>query len=235
MPRIYAIADLHLSHSVPDKAMDVFGSLWTDHVSRLREAWKRTVTDEDLVLLPGDISWAMALPDAEEDFFFLGNLPGKKLLLRGNHDFWWSSITRVRSVLPENTFALQNDSFLFHNVEIAGTRGWIIPESTGFKETEDRKIFEREKQRLNLSLKSLSPDTVHIAMFHFPPFSEKGSPSDLVTLMAPYDIKVCVYGHLHGTKAHAMAFQGLYGNTVYSLVSADALQFVPKCIWTVSE
>ena len=231
MPRIYAIADLHMSFSVPNKAMDVFGEQWANHTNRLQSAWKEIVSEDDLVLVPGDISWAMYLSEAAADLAFLGELPGKKLLLRGNHDFWWSSVTQVRRMLPEGIYALQNDTFRFHNVEIAGTRGWTVPESSGFKESDDRKLFEREKLRLQLSLNHLQPDTEHIVMFHYPPFSETGKPSDFVSLLKPYSVKAVVYGHLHGKKAHASAFTGLYDETYYHFAAADALDFCPKPIW----
>ncbi|MDO4851813.1 MAG: metallophosphoesterase [Clostridia bacterium] len=233
MPKIYAIADLHLSHAVPDKAMDVFGAHWANHTERLKAAWENTVKENDLVLIPGDISWAMYLSDAEADLAFLGGLPGKKLLLRGNHDFWWSSITKVRSALPDGVFALQNDTFRFGTIEIAGTRGWTIPECAGFKESADRKLYEREKQRLNLSLLQLSPDTTHLVMFHYPPFAENGTPSEFISMLAPYAVKAVVYGHLHGAKAHASAFTGTFNGTPYHLVAADALQFTPKLIWEI--
>ena len=232
MPKVYAIADLHMSHSVPDKAMDVFGAHWANHTERLAAAWQNIVHEDDLVLIPGDISWAMYLNDAKADLAFLGELPGTKLLLRGNHDFWWSSVTQVRRALPQGVFALQNDTFRFHNVEIAGTRGWTIPESVGFKESEDRKLFERELIRLRLSLENLSEETVHIVMLHFPPFSESGKPSAFVDLIEAYHAAAVVYGHLHGSKAHAAAFTGEYNGTEYHLVAADALRFVPKEILT---
>ncbi|MBR0081253.1 MAG: metallophosphoesterase [Clostridia bacterium] len=233
MPKVYAIADLHMSHSVPDKAMDVFGAHWANHTERLAAAWNDTVREDDLVLIPGDISWAMYLRDAEADLAFLGELPGTKLLLRGNHDFWWSSVTQVRNALPKSVFALQNDVFRFRNLEIAGTRGWTIPESTGFKESEDRKLYERELIRLGLSLNGLTEDAVHIVMLHFPPFSEAGTPSAFVQLLEPYRVAAVVYGHLHGGKAHASAFTGDYHGTAYHLVAADALHFVPKEILTI--
>lgn len=227
MPTIYAIADLHLSHAVPNKAMDVFGARWENHAERLAAAWKDIVKEDDLVLIPGDISWAMYLSEAAADLAFLDALPGKKLLLRGNHDFWWSSVTKVRQALPPSLFALQNDVFRFHNVEIAGTRGWTVPESAGFSESADRKLFEREKIRLSLSLSRLSPDTTHLVMLHYPPFGENGAPSEFVSLLRPYNVKTVVYGHLHGKNAHAGAFTGMYEGTTYRLVASDALRFVP--------
>lgn len=228
MPRVYAIADLHMSRSVPDKAMDVFGAHWANHTERLAAAWKDIVTDEDLVLVPGDISWAMYLSDARADLAFLGELPGTKLLLRGNHDYWWSSVTQVRNVLPDNVFALQNDVFRFHGIEIGGTRGWTIPESAGFRESEDRKLYERELIRLGLSLKGFTEGALHLVMLHYPPFSESGQASGFVRLIEQNSVAHVVYGHLHGSKAHASAFTGEHNGTEYHLVAADALRFVPK-------
>lgn len=233
MPDIYAIADLHLSHTVPDKSMDVFGALWADHTKRLEKAWRDLVKEEDLVLVPGDISWAMNLSDAAADLAFLDSLPGQKLLLRGNHDYWWSSVTRIRAMYPGRIHALQNDVFRFHDVEIAGTRGWTLPGSPVFKEEEDRKLYDREKNRLQLSLGRLSKDADHIVMFHYPPFSEKGVPGEPVSMLIPYNVKVCVYGHLHGTKAHESAFQGDCEGIRFSCVAADLLQFEPKLIWSL--
>lgn len=233
MPGIYAIADLHMSRSVPDKAMDVFGAHWANHTDRLAAAWRDTVREDDLVLVPGDISWAMYLDDAKADLAFLGELPGTKLLLRGNHDFWWSSVTQVRRALPPGVFALQNDVFRFRGVEIGGTRGWTLPGSAGFKESEDRKLYERELIRLGLSLRGFTEDAVHIVMLHYPPFSEAGQPSAFVSLLEPYRVAAVVYGHLHGQKAHAAAFTGDYNGTAYHLVAADALRFCPKKILEV--
>ena len=233
MPKIYAIGDLHLSHAVPDKAMDIFGAHWANHSERLQNAWSDRVHEDDLVLIPGDISWAMYLSEAAADLAFLGDLPGTKLLLRGNHDFWWSSVTKVRQALPKSVFALQNDTFRFGPVEIAGTRGWTVPESAGFKESDDRKLFEREKLRLKLSLDRLSPDTLHLVMLHYPPFGENGAPSEFIPLLESYNIHTVVYAHLHGAKAHAAAFTGTYHGTAYHLVASDALHFVPKEILTL--
>ena len=140
MPHVYAIGDLHLSLSVPNKAMDVFGIHWKDHAGRIREAWQDVVKEDDLVLIPGDISWAMYLSDAVADLAFLGSLKGTKLILRGNHDYWWQSVTKVRAALPDGMFALQNDVFRFGELFICGTRGWTAPESARFKESTDRKL-----------------------------------------------------------------------------------------------
>ena len=229
MPHIFAIADLHLSLSTPNKAMDVFGAQWRDHVRRIREAWQDTVAPDDLVLIPGDISWAMYLSDAQADLAFVGELHGKKLLLRGNHDYWWQSVTKVRSVLPEGMYALQNDVFRFGDVFIAGTRGWTVPDSAHFKESADCKLYERELIRLDLSLHRLPQGAQCIGMLHYPPFSEAGEPSAFAERFRAAGASDVVYGHLHGA-SHRFAFTGDCSGVRYHLVSADFLQFVPKHI-----
>jgi predicted phosphohydrolase len=229
MPHVYAIGDLHLSLSVPNKAMDVFGARWQNHADRLKEAWQDTVRPEDLVLVPGDISWAMYLNDAIADLAFLGALNGTKLLLRGNHDYWWQSVTKVRTVLPEGTYALQNDVFRFGDLFVAGTRGWTVPESSHFKESEDRKLYERELLRLELSLSRVPEGAPCIGMMHYPPFSETGEPSVFSKRFSEIGASDVVYGHLHGA-AHRTGTNGEVNGVRYHLVSADYLAFVPKMI-----
>jgi predicted phosphohydrolase len=229
MPHVYAIGDLHLSLSVPNKAMDVFGERWRDHTDRIREAWQDTVSENDLVLIPGDISWAMYLSDALADLGFIGALKGKKLLLRGNHDYWWQSVTQVRNALPEGMYALQNDVFRFGDLFVCGTRGWTVPQSSRFKESADRKLYERELIRLDLSLKGLPQNAPAIGMLHYPPFSENGEKSAFAERFEAAGVKSVVYGHLHGA-SHRYAFNGERDGVVYRCVSADFLNFVPKQI-----
>ena len=229
MPDVYAIGDLHLSLSVPDKAMDVFGAHWSGHAQRLYEAWQDTVRDDDLVLVPGDVSWAMYPNDAQTDLDFIGTLRGTKLLLRGNHDYWWQSVTRVRAMLSGNTFALQNDVFRFGDLFVAGTRGWTVPGSPRFKESADRKLFERELIRLDLSLSKLPKGAPCVGMLHYPPFSESGEKSAFAERFEQAGVKNVVYGHLHGP-SHRTAFEGEQDGVTYHLVSADYLNFVPKRI-----
>lgn len=229
MPHVYAIGDLHLSLSVPNKAMDVFGAHWRGHTERIREAWQDTVAPDDLVLVPGDISWAMYLEDAKADLGFIGTLNGKKLLLRGNHDYWWQSVTKVRAALPEGMYALQNDVFRFGDLFLAGTRGWTVPESSHFKESADRKLFERELIRLDLSLSRVPQGADCIGMLHYPPFSETGAPSAFADRFEAAGVTDVVYGHLHGA-SHRSGFCGEYGGVRYHLTSADFLDFIPKRI-----
>lgn len=228
--RIYAIGDLHLSHEVSDKAMDVFGAHWQDHAARIRDAWQSVVGEEDLVLLPGDFSWAMQLSDTKEDLRYLGALNGKKVLLRGNHDYWWSGITKVRSVLPAGVYAVQNDVISFGDIHVGGTRGWLSPHANAFSEQKDRAIYERELLRLRMSLDRLPQTGTKIVMLHYPPFLEDGTPSGFVPLLEQAGVMHVVYGHLHGKSCHA-AFEGERNGIRYHLVSCDHLRFAPECIW----
>jgi predicted phosphohydrolase len=224
---IYAIADLHLSHSA-DKPMDVFGEAWRFHVEKLERNWRETVLDEDLVLIPGDISWAMQLNAALPDLAFIGRLPGRKILLKGNHDYWWSAIGRVRAALPENMRALQNDAFMEDDVGICGSRGWICPGSSNFS-ADDEKIYLREIERLKLSVRALSATKTRIAMMHFPPFCEKERTSGFTEIFEESGIHTVVYGHLHG-EANRYAFEGERNGVVYHCIAADKLNFIPKRI-----
>ena len=229
MPHVYAIGDLHLSLSVPNKAMDVFGARWKDHANRIKEAWQDVVREDDLVLIPGDISWAMYLSDAIADLNLIGGLNGTKLIMRGNHDYWWQSVTKVRTVLPKGTYALQNDVFLFGDLFLCGTRGWTVPESAHFRESTDRKLYERELIRLDLSLNGVPKDAQAIGMLHYPPFSEAGEKSAFAKRFEEAGVKNVVYGHLHGASLR-YAFNGEKDGVTYHCVSADFLNFVPKQI-----
>ena len=196
---------------------------------RLAEAWARDVAEEDLVLIPGDISWAMQLAEAARDLAFLSGLPGKKVLLRGNHDYWWNSYRQVCDSLPPGVYAVQNNALRFDEVAVAGSRGWLSPLHNAFSEETDRKIFERELGRLRLSLSRLPEGTVNLVMLHFPPFSEKGEPTEFVRALEEFQVTHVVYGHLHGA-AGKSAFSGQRNGIHYHFVSADYLTFSPKQI-----
>ncbi len=226
--KVFALGDLHLP-GPGDKPMDVFGPAWDGHPGRIAEAWRGRVGENDLVLIPGDVSWAMRLSDAAGDFDYLSKLPGKKLLLRGNHDYWWNSLAKVRAALPENCFALQNDCFRLGSVAVCGSRGWVCPGSAAFHEQEDRAIYERELIRLGLSLSAAPADAYLICMLHFPPFNERRRDSGFTELMESKGVKQVLYGHLHD-KACQNAFEGERGGAQYHLCSADHLGFAPKLI-----
>lgn len=231
MPRIFAIGDLHLSLSVENKSMDVFGPGWTNHVNRLREGWQDTVGEGDLVLVPGDISWGLRLEEAAADLDFIHGLKGTKMLLRGNHDYWWTGYGKVQSVLPPSIRAVQNNALVWNDVVVGGTRGWNTPADVDFSESKDRKIFEREKLRQELSLRAMDAQAgrLRIFMLHYPPFNEKGAPTEFASLLEGRGMDHCVYGHLHGRSCLG-GFEGSYEGTEYHLTSADHLRFVPKLI-----
>ena len=219
---VWAISDLHLP--ARQKPMDIFGPHWTNHFERIREDWIGRVQDQDVVLLPGDLSWAMHLEEAQEDLDRIGELPGTKVLLRGNHDYWWSSIGRVRRALREGCFAIQNDSLYLDGVLFAGSRGWQIPgELSG--DSDDVRIYLRERQRLEMSLKSArarSETAPLIAMLHYPPRSD--SAEGFSDLLKQYGAQDVVYGHLHGAGLVG-AIRGEVDGLRYHQVSCDGLDF----------
>ena len=229
--RIFALSDPHLSISV-DKPMDIFGPNWGNHTARLEEAWVSLVRPEDVVLIPGDISWAMSLDEAAADLAFIASLPGSKVLLRGNHDYWWNSISKVRAALPEGIKAIQNDSLASGGIAIVGTRGWTCPGSSLFDAAQDQKLYERELIRLELSLKSAAHGLPKLCMLHYPPFNEKRQQSGFTSLLEAYGVERVIYGHLHG-KSCNNAFEGVRNGVEYILCSADHLSFTPKLILEV--
>ncbi len=222
---IYAIGDLHLPGG-DEKPMDVFGGHWENHFAKISEDWCAKVKPEDLVLIPGDISWAMQLSDALPDLEAIGALPGKKVLLRGNHDYWWGSITKLREALPLGMYALQNDAFLLGGRVICGTRGWLVPGDAGLSQ-EDQRIYEREILRLEMSLKEaerIAPGLDKLVMMHYPPFNEKRTDSGFTKLLEQYRAKDLVYGHLHGFGLK-YGFTGIRNDVRYYQVSCDGLHF----------
>ncbi len=208
--------------------MDIFGGAWTHHAETLSRAWCEEVTSEDTVLIPGDVSWAMRLSEALPDLAFLEALPGKKILLRGNHDYWWSSLAKVKSVLPPSISAIQNDSVLVGDIAVGGTRGWSCPGAQGFT-AEDEKIYTRELGRLELSLRSMPQSAEKLVMLHFPPFMGGMQDSGFSALCEAYGVSTVIYGHLHG-QAHKYAFEGERNGVMYRLVAGDYLGFRPVCL-----
>jgi len=219
---VFAISDLHLP--ARQKPMDIFGAHWENHFDRIAEDWRARVTDEDIVLLPGDLTWAMHLEEAMEDIGRVGALPGRKLILRGNHDYWWSAIGRVRRSLPEGMYAIQNDVLQLDGMLFAGSRGWVIP--TGENPDEDDvRIYTRERMRLEMSLKAarrIDPDARLIAMMHYPPLMETAK--GFSDILEAYGVSDCVYGHLHGAGLNG-AIRGERCGVRYHQVSCDGLGF----------
>lgn len=225
---IYAISDLHLSFG-ENKPMDIFGANWENHYEKIKKNWLKKVTDNDLVLLPGDFSWATYLEDTYKDFEFLNSLPGKKILMKGNHDYWWTTLKKMREYLQTNNFKnidfLQNNSYLYENKIICGTRGWIDS-----KEAEDKKIIKRENLRLKLSIeqgiKEYGENKEIIVCMHYPPFNSFEEISmNFVKTMEHYNVKTCIYGHLHGESANLEVKKVSIDGINYKLVSSDYLKF----------
>jgi uncharacterized protein len=225
--RVFAIADPHLSSREP-KPMDVFGPTWQRHPEALFEGWRRVVRDDDLVLVPGDVSWAMRLEDALPDLEAIAALPGRSVLLRGNHDYWWPSLRRLRASLPEGMDAIQNDAVRVGDVVVAGTRGWVVPGAPGY-DAQDERIYRRELHRLRLSLDAATAlgGGSLVVMLHFPPTNPRGDASEMLDLIASASPRALVFGHVHGDAAvHVPTLPG----TTVRFVAADALRFEPALI-----
>lgn len=222
---IYAISDLHLSFNT-NKPMNIFG--WDNYEEKIKQDWQAKVKDEDLVLLPGDFSWEMKLENTYKDFKFINTLPGKKLLLKGNHDLWWTTLKKMREYLEKREFKnidfIYNNSYEFENFIIAGTRGWnLISESE-----EDKKIKERELIRLRNSIedgrKKYGTEKQIIVCMHYPPLLKEITHTDFSQILEEYNVKYCIYGHLHG-KSHINVFDGLLNDINYKMVSCDYTKF----------
>ena len=227
---IYTIGDLHLSFN-ENKPMSIFGENWEGYEEKVKENWTKLIKEEDMVVLPGDFSWSMYLKDTYKDFEYLNNLPGKKLLLKGNHDYWWSTVNSMRNYIKENHFKnidfIYNNAYEFENIIIVGTRGWAFGE-----DAESKRMLQREMARLELSIKNgienYGENKEIIAFLHYPPIInqniQNNEMNEFIRILKKYDIKKCYYGHLHGT-AIKEAVEGEYFGIAFKLVSADAIQF----------
>ena len=242
--KIFALSDLHLTFQC-DKPMDVFGEHWEDYEQRIANDWNARVGADDVGIIAGDISWAMRMNETQKDFDYLGKLRGTKIIVRGNHDYWWSTITKVRESMPANTFALQNDSVKIGDTVFCGTRGWRVPERYQKQSDEDKKIFDREVLRFEMSLKdaqkkiqdtslrgesgandeaiATGPQRI-IAILHYPPFNSMRDDSPFTALCEKYGVAACVYGHLHGKQARAEVLTEKRG-VKYYLTSCDQVGF----------
>lgn len=215
--KVFAISDLHLSINNP-KPMDIFGPVWDNYLDKIILDWKSKVGKEDVVLLAGDHSWAMKLEDATSDLEFISSLPGIKILIRGNHDYWWSAIGKVRSKLPQNMYALQNDSLKIGNYIFCGTRGWSL---------DDEKLVSRELIRLEMSLKDAIKKRTEnekiVCMLHFPPFDKFYNETEFTKLIEKYNVDFVVYGHLHLPSNKNAKKVITHNNVKYFLTSCDIL------------
>jgi uncharacterized protein len=226
--RIFAIGDMHLE-SGTGKKMDRFGDNWRDHDKKIFDSWERIGRASDLLLIVGDTSWAMRFEDALPDLNRIGQMKGRKLMLKGNHDYWWQSLSKMSKALDPSIRFLQASSVIEDRIAIVGTRGWLCPGDPHFKE-DDRKIYERETGRLRAGLDSLKGrrdefDALIVAL-HYPPVNSQRQPSGFTDLIDEYKADLCVYGHVHGQFIKD-ALRGARGQTEYHLVSADAVEFAP--------
>lgn len=244
---VWAIADLHLSFGTPNKSMDIFGPAWVNHAERVSQHWREMIGVDDLILIPGDISWAISPENALIDLEWIHSLPGTKLLLRGNHDYWWTSLKKVKSILPSSMHLLQNNTFSWNDIIVGGSRLWDTDEfdfdsyipyqenarariSPQESPEEREKIFLRELIRLETSLKELQSKAPtgqrRIAMTHYPPIGAKLEGSRASTLLEKYKIEICVFGHLHNVIPGSLPF-GTRGGVRYILTACDAIECKP--------
>lgn len=228
---IFAIGDLHLSISEKiNKPMDIYGREWIDHTERLKASWTERIADDDTVIVVGDISWALKLDDAIPDLDFVSELPGHKVFVKGNHDLWWSGITKLNKLYENITF-IQNSCYEAEGYYICGSRGWVCPGNEGFGEA-DQKIYERELLRTRRSLdaaRARGGDKIIFAI-HYPPTNDKLQTSGFTDLFTEYKADTVIYGHLHGEESYKHGFMGYLNNVEYKLVSLDYLKCVPELI-----
>lgn len=224
--RLFAIGDLHLPGG-DEKPMEVFGDHWEGHFARISQDWREHVNEEDVVLIPGDTSWAMQLPSAIPDLQAIGALPGRKILIKGNHDYWWGGIGQVRKALPESVMAVQHDAVDLGACVVCGTRGWAYPTQENVLSKEDERIFNREMIRLELALQSAvkqAGERPIVVMLHYPPLYQQDRNTPFTQLLEKYPVHTVVYGHLHGAGIRA-AFNGTWNGIHYMLASCDSLGF----------
>ena len=226
--RLFAIGDLHLSGG-DDKPMDVFGPQWDRHFFHISRQWREKVSEDDLVLIPGDISWAMHLKEAQEDLEAIAKLPGQVILCKGNHDYWWNSITRVRAILPAKMQALQFSAADIGPAVVCGTRGWLFPTEEQLLDEANQKIFLRETKRLSMALEEaqkLADGRPIVVMMHYPPLLDGERDTAFTELIEQFNVHTVVYGHLHGQGIQS-GFNGEHRGVRYYLVSCDSIGFSP--------
>lgn len=235
---LFAFSDTHLSLSL-DKPMDVFGCRWTDYVSKLEKGWKAVVSPDDTVIVGGDISWGMTLDEAKEDLLFLDRLPGKKIISKGNHDYWWSSLAKINNFFAENGIntisLLHNNAFAVENKIICGSRGWFNEEKNCPRNADHAKIVAREALRIGQSIKegfslkeSGNQDNELIVFLHFPPVFKDEVCREIIDVLKQYGIKKVYYGHIHGVYNIPADFE--FEGITFSICSADYLNFVPLLV-----
>lgn len=227
--KIFAIADLHFDGK-KEKPMNIFGDNWTNHEEKIIENWKATVENDDLVLIPGDISWAVKLEEAIDDLQRIDGLPGTKIIGRGNHDYWWATSSKLDKLGLKSIKFLKNNSYEYEDAVICGTRGWDTMEEHS-EEVYNQKIFLREIGRLKASLESAGKSKkIIIAMLHYPPFDSDGLPNKFFETLREYNAGMCIYGHLHGEEGHKNVREGMIDQISVHCVSSDYMDFKLKRI-----
>ena len=225
---LYAIGDLHLSLGT-NKPMDVFGGAWVGYVDKLKAGMSR-IQPEDTTVLVGDLSWALGLDQAAADFAWINQIPGRKIIVKGNHDYWWSTAAKSYKFCEKNQFEnmwiLNNNHYEYNGMAICGTRGWFFEEDRSGQH--DEKVFKRELIRLEASLQSAG-DLPKIVFLHYPPKYRGYECTEILELLKKYDVRQCYYGHLHGD-SHKLAMQGLWGGIEFHLVAADFVNFTPVLV-----
>ncbi len=223
---VFAVSDLHLSF-YKNKPMDIFGDNWKNHYLKLKENWISNINVYDTVLIPGDVSWAKTMEEFSPDIAFIHSLPGKKIIIPGNHDYWWGSTASLNE-LYDDIFFLRNNFYPFDDFALCGTRGWLCPNDTYFT-PHDEKIYKREAGRLKLSLDMAIDANFKkiIVMTHYPVTNDKKENSLFVDIIKRYPVEKVIYGHLHGNESFYSSYQGIVDKIEYILVSADFLDFKP--------
>ncbi len=226
---LYAIGDLHLCLGA-DKPMDIFGGAWVGYMDKLRQGLS-AIGPEDTTVLLGDLSWALDLNHAKEDFAFINEIPGRKIILKGNHDYWWSTAAKFYKFCEENGFEnmyiLNNNHFEYDGFAICGTRGWFYEEERSGQH--DEKVFKRELIRLEASLKSAG-ELPKLVFLHYPPKYKGYECSEILALLNQYEVRRCFYGHLHGA-SHGLAMEGVWEGVDFKLVAADKIGFAPWLVY----
>ena len=225
---LYAIGDLHLCLGAP-KPMDIFGGAWVGYMDKLKEGMS-AITQEDTTVLLGDLSWALDLPSSAADFAWINEIPGKKIILKGNHDYWWSTVAKFQKFCSDNGFEnlhlLNNNCFDYEQYAICGTRGWFFEEERSGQH--DEKVFRRELMRLEASLKAAG-EKPKLVFLHYPPRYKGYECREILELLEKYEVRRCFYGHLHGG-SHKLAMEGQWDGVDFRLVAADYIGFSPFCV-----
>ena len=225
---LYVLADLHLSFSDPSKTMSIFNG-WQDYQERIKKHWLENINEGDTIVLAGDISWGMSLAEAAPDFRFINELPGEKIIIKGNHDYWWTTKKKMDDFLSAEGFStikiLHNNYYRYENYGICGTRGWVNMPG----ETQDEKVLKREVQRLETSISlAVAEELEPIVFLHYPPIFASNFNYDILEVLYRHEIKECYYGHIHGRSAHELCIGNTYDGINFHLISGDYLQFVPE-------